>query len=863
MTPVVGEDLIIPFTLGEEEVIEPPGEEITPPPVEENIPIIGEYPLTWRTSPIEGLLDPRPIDAEMSVVFNTGTQEGYNSFTVGMREASEAFISQLDLESPPYETQGNLDGRSQPDYGVSQFEQREIGALDNSEMETLDRETMRDLEEIENPIFSSWIFFRVSWGGANQAELGSSTGQVYVIPTKELLSDANYVAICKLEDTRARLTIYRLNSNFTIVPGAVFDSSEIEDGNTFARRKGKIGWAVSIEDPESSVVSINPRHFSYAEYRSAPLTSITPVAGAQLFANFTPNIELWQNFSPGPNNEEEKSTLERDTSRSTTGNSYRLNVISGTNQGIISNAFSLTELSQAGISFDLWYPSELPKLSARLLNHFGGEIKLALPALKRNQWQRITVPLEHNLMLTGEYQLYLEQGEEGVGTWWVDNVSIFQRAVQWSARSVVDDPWKSIEAPWTDFREVINTESGGIQFPIRGNNLQVRAKALTQEATIIGSPKVKPRYAQLGRLVWPENVRQFDPEALFTASVLDGPAPEFVPIGHEFGKEYGTLTVDSTYIYYWDESLFYFYRASIAGGSPEKIPISFEGIDEEWEATHICVDSTNIYWCNGRAIWKAPIAGGDATKILLYPISGTTAVGAKSLIVDETYLYWIKVVNNKSTKVITKTIQRAPKGAVPLVPEEYIKDPDTDGSVPTGLSINSTFIYWGSPEKIYRGKLSETEPKPTAIVTLPSGSLMESTGLSASKLYFSWIDATGKSWIGVANLTGSSPTYEWYATGQPESNIAVDASYIYYQANTSIGRVPREGLASVLTWSFASISFEGSSPIVSYEWDFGDSATGVGANVLHTYAAKGTYTVKLKITDVDGLTSTTSKSITF
>jgi hypothetical protein len=40
--------------------------------------------------------------------------------------------------------------------------------------------------------------------------------------------------------------------------------------------------------------------------------------------------------------------------------------------------------------------------------------------------------------------------------------------------------------------------------------------------------------------------------------------------------------------------------------------------------------------------------------------------------------------------------------------------------------------------------------------------------------------------------------------------------------------------------------------IASYEWDFGDSATDSGELVHHTYAAAGTRTVKLKVTDDDG-----------
>ena len=60
------------------------------------------------------------------------------------------------------------------------------------------------------------------------------------------------------------------------------------------------------------------------------------------------------------------------------------------------------------------------------------------------------------------------------------------------------------------------------------------------------------------------------------------------------------------------------------------------------------------------------------------------------------------------------------------------------------------------------------------------------------------------------------------------------------------------------------VTFDGSTStdpdgtIATYAWDFGDTTTGTGQIVVHTYAAQGDYTVGLAVTDDDGLTGATT-----
>ncbi|MFC2141004.1 PKD domain-containing protein, partial [Acidobacteriota bacterium] len=62
--------------------------------------------------------------------------------------------------------------------------------------------------------------------------------------------------------------------------------------------------------------------------------------------------------------------------------------------------------------------------------------------------------------------------------------------------------------------------------------------------------------------------------------------------------------------------------------------------------------------------------------------------------------------------------------------------------------------------------------------------------------------------------------------------------------------------------NFTDTSTDPDGTIVSWLWDFGDGNTSTQQNPSHTYAADGTYTVTLTVTDDCDLTDSISKSVT-
>jgi PKD repeat protein len=67
---------------------------------------------------------------------------------------------------------------------------------------------------------------------------------------------------------------------------------------------------------------------------------------------------------------------------------------------------------------------------------------------------------------------------------------------------------------------------------------------------------------------------------------------------------------------------------------------------------------------------------------------------------------------------------------------------------------------------------------------------------------------------------------------------------------------------SALTANFTDSSTDSDGTITARSWNFGDGATSTSTNPSHTYAAAGTYTVQLTVTDNGGLANSISKQVT-
>ena len=130
---------------------------------------------------------------------------------------------------------------------------------------------------------------------------------------------------------------------------------------------------------------------------------------------------------------------------------------------------------------------------------------------------------------------------------------------------------------------------------------------------------------------------------------------------------------------------------------------------------------------------------------------------------------------------------------------------------------------------------------------------------------FAWTFGDGSS------AAGMTATHTYAAAGTYTIILTVtDNDGLTGSASTSVTVLAAQNPVAMFTWTqtYLDVTVDGSGSydldgtIVSYVWSFGDGASATGPTAAHSYAADGTYTITLTVTDNDGLTGSDSKSIT-
>lgn len=520
-----------------------------------NVPITQVWPsgisttngVSWIAANPSGANDPQPIDTILGVTFNSGTQSGWNGFTVFMRGNQDTPVFQNAINN---QLESVLNGYS---------------LYDNSTLPpSIQADPAPNAFNVQANL--AWGFYGGKQG--YQITLSNSIGSIYyqyssilsgtILATPQLTNSTDYLFLVSLEDDVIQASLYPFNAQgFLNAP--IFSTVKIKDTSVFARLPGHVGIAVNTVDTGALVYSLRPSHTMFAQFESAPLNSLTPVAGAQLYSVTTPPTPLYQPpFVPLTSSDSITPIVTPDTQRTLSGESQRINFGSSTAttqlQGVQSSVLTpygdsvsgITDFSALNASFDIWIESSaLANVSTPfmgfLVNSQGYGVPVLLPTIVPNQWnhgsmafmigadQNPVILVENNntllsspipvnyVMPSGLYTFVLLYRGGTATTVWIDNIDISYTSVAWCGRVSNNDPFTENTFPWVPFGTTTNSYNNGIRFDKPGSSLKVRAEALQQDSQIYGGYTLVPKYAELGRLVFDKTPAQIIPTATSSA----------------------------------------------------------------------------------------------------------------------------------------------------------------------------------------------------------------------------------------------------------------------------------------------------------------------------------------------------------
>jgi len=258
------------------------------------------------------------------------------------------------------------------------------------------------------------------------------------------------------------------------------------------------------------------------------------------------------------------------------------------------------------------------------------------------------------------------------------------------------------------------------------------------------------------------------------------------------------------------------------------------GVSLSWTApTGAPVSSYNI--------WRGTSSGGETE--LAQGVTGTSYPDG-SATSGTKYFYEVEGVNSAGSGPFSNEASATASGSGPAIP-----------GAPTGLSASyasgQVSLSWTAPSgsvvtsyNVLRGTAAGQESALASVTGQTTYS--DTTATAAGTTYYYKVQAVNS--VGVAGPTSNEASAPVPSSSPPPP--------------TSGGPTASFSVSCPMnTCTFTSTSTDSSGTIITYSWSSTDGVTGTTRSIKHTYTTSGSDTVKLTVTDTNGLSSWGTTSI--
>lgn len=150
-----------------------------------------------------------------------------------------------------------------------------------------------------------------------------------------------------------------------------------------------------------------------------------------------------------------------------------------------------------------------------------------------------------------------------------------------------------------------------------------------------------------------------------------------------------------------------------------------------------------------------------------------------------------------------------------------------------------------------------------------AGSATDDGKPTGSTLTYAWTKVSGPGTVTVANASAASTTATFSTAGVYVLRLTASDSLLSASDDVTVTATANvapianfTSTANALAVQFTDASSDSDGSIASRAWSFGDGTSSTATSPNKTYAAAGTYTVSLTVTDNEGLTQTKSATVT-